>query len=131
MNNELPVENRMEKHLTIVAALQVGVSLLGILAAIIVYSILRSVSGYVDDYEAERVLRIVALWVPLFLLVVSIPGLIGGIGLFMRQSWARILVLIFSVLDLLNIPIGTAIGVYSIWVLVQNDTVKLFNQPVA
>jgi hypothetical protein len=29
MNNEIPVENKMEKHLTVVAALQVGFSLLG------------------------------------------------------------------------------------------------------
>ena len=127
MNSELPVENKMEKHLTIVAALQVGFSLLGILAAVIVYTVLRSVSTFVDDYQAERVLRIVAFWVPLFLMVISVPGLIGGIGLFMRQGWARILVLIFSVLDLFNIPIGTAIGIYTIWVLVQTDTVKLFN----
>jgi len=34
-------------------------------------------------------------------------------------------VLIISVLDLLNIPIGTAIAVYTIWVLVQDDTAKL------
>ena len=127
MNNEIPVENKMEKHLTIVAALQVGFSLLGILAAIIVYAVLRSVANFVDDHQADRVMRIVAFWVPLFLIVISVPGLIGGIGLFLRKSWARILVLIFSVLDLLNIPIGTAIGIYTIWVLVQDETVKLFS----
>jgi len=121
-------ENKMEKHLTIVAALQVGFSLLGILAAIIVYSVLHSVMHIADDPEAARVLTIVARWVSLFLLLISVPGLIGGIGLFMKKSWARILVLIISVLDLLNIPIGTAVAVYTIWVLVQDDTVKLFTE---
>jgi len=118
-------ENKMEKHLTVVAALQVGFSILGILAAIIVYTVLRSVIHIADDPEAARILAIVARWVSLFLLIISIPGLIGGIGLFMKKSWARILVLIISVLDLLNIPIGTAIAVYTIWVLVQDDTAKL------
>jgi len=118
-------ENKMEKHLTVVAALQVGFSILGILAAIIVYTVLRSVIHIADDPEAARILSIVARWVSLFLLIISIPGLIGGIGLFMKKSWARILVLIISVLDLLNIPIGTAIAVYTIWVLVQDDTAKL------
>ena len=28
--------------------------------------------------------------------------------------------------ELLNIPIGIAIGIYSIWVLVQDETAKLF-----
>jgi len=125
MNNEIAAENKMEKHLTIVAALQVGFSLLGILAAIIVYTVLHSVMHITDDPEVERVLPIVARWVSLFLLIISIPGLIGGIGLFMKKSWARILVLIISVLDLLNIPIGTAVAVYTIWVLVQDDTAKL------
>ncbi|MBT8387349.1 MAG: hypothetical protein KJO12_08040 [Ignavibacteria bacterium] len=118
-------ENKMEKHLTVVAALQVGFSILGILAAIIVYTVLRSVIHMADDPEAARILAIVARWVSLFLLIISIPGLIGGIGLFMKKSWARILVLIISVFDLLNIPIGTAIAVYTIWVLVQDDTAKL------
>ncbi|GBD88431.1 hypothetical protein BMS3Abin03_02367 [bacterium BMS3Abin03] len=128
MNNQIPVENKMEKHLTVVAALQVGFSLLGILAAIIVYTVLRSVVGFVEEPEGEKVLMLVATWVPLFLIIVSIPGLIGGIGLFMKQRWARILVLVISVLDLLNIPVGTAVAVYSIWVLVQEDTVKLFTE---
>jgi len=118
-------ENKMEKHLTVVAALQVGFSILGILAAIIVYTVLRSVMHIADDPEAARILAIVARWVSLFLLIISIPGLIGGIGLFMKKSWARILVLIISVLDLLNIPFGTAIAIYTIWVLVQDDTAKL------
>ena len=36
------------------------------------------------------------------------------------------LVLVLSVFDLINIPIGTIVGVYSIWVLVREDTVELF-----
>jgi len=127
MNNKIPFENKMEKHITVIAALQVGFSLLGILTAIVVYIVLHNIMYITDDPETVHVLNIVARWVSLFLLLVSIPGLIGGIGLFMKKNWARILVLIISVFDLLNIPLGTIIAVYSIWVLVQDDTVKLFD----
>jgi len=120
-------ENKMEKHVTVVASLQVGFSALGILAAIIVFVAIRNVWAIVDDYEAQRVLKIVAAWVPLFLIIISLPGLIAGIGLFLRQGWARILTLIVAALGLLNIPIGTALGIYTIWVLVQPETTKLFN----
>jgi hypothetical protein len=122
------MENKMEKHLTVVAALQVGFSILGIVAAIVVYTVLMSVARFVDEREAMHVLPLVAKWVSLFLLIVSVPGLIGGIGLFMKKMWSRYLVLVISMFDLFNIPIGTAIAIYSIWVLVQDDTVKLFNQ---
>ncbi len=127
MNDEIPAENKMEKHLTVVAALQVGFSLLGIIAAIIVYTVLHNVMQIADEPEVSNVLGVIARYVSLFLLIVSIPGLIGGIGLFMNKSWARILVLIISVLSLLNIPIGTAVAIYSIWVLVQDDTIKLLD----
>ncbi len=127
MNDDIPAENKMEKHLTVVAALQVGFGLLGIIAAIIVYTVLHNVMQIADEPETSRVLSIIARWVSLFLLIVSVPGLIGGIGLFMNKSWARILVLIISVLSLLNIPIGTAVAIYSIWVLVQDDTIKLLD----
>ena len=120
-------ENKMEKHLTVVASLQVGFSALGIIAAIVVFVVLKNVWAIVDDYEAERVLKIVAAWLPLFLIILSLPGLVGGIGLFLRQGWARILTLIVAALGLLNIPIGTALGIYTIWVLVQSETTKLFN----
>jgi len=33
---------------------------------------------------------------------------------------------VLSVPGLLNFPIGTAIGIYSIWVLVQDETARLF-----
>jgi len=120
-------ENKMEKHLTIVAAIQAGFSIFGILIAVVVYTVLMNVAGFVNEEEAVYVLPIVARWVAIFFLVISIPGLVGGIGLFMRKSWARILIIILSVIELLNIPIGTAIAIYSIYVLVQDDTVKLLN----
>jgi hypothetical protein len=41
-------------------------------------------------------------------------------------SWARYLIIVVAALGCLNIPIGTLKGVYSLWVLLQDDTVKLF-----
>ncbi|HRX12744.1 MAG TPA: hypothetical protein P5210_13880, partial [Draconibacterium sp.] len=58
--------------------------------------------------------------------ILSIPGIIAGIGLLKRKEWARILTLILSVLSLVNFPIGTAIGAYSIWAMVQPEVIELF-----
>ena len=66
-----------------------------------------------------------------FFIILSIPEVIGGIGLLKRKSWARILVLVLAATDLIFIPIGTAIGVYSIWVLLQDETVQLFTRDQA
>ena len=117
----------MEGHVRTVASLHIALSILGFLLSIVIYSVLNLIGNFVDDKEAEFVLSIVANVVAILLFVLAIPGLIGGIGLFNHKEWARILVLIVSALKLLNFPIGTAVGVYSIWVLVQRETTELFS----
>ncbi len=118
----------MEKHINIVASLRIGFSILGILIGVLFFTVLYFIGDLVDDEEAELVLTIIANVLVVMIIILSIPGIIAGIGLFKRKEWARILTLILSVLDLVNIPIGTAIGAYSIWALVQQETVELFKK---
>jgi hypothetical protein len=49
----------------------------------------------------------------------GILGVVGGIGLLARESWARVLTLAVAFVSLIDIPFGTAIGIYSIWVLLS------------
>lgn len=116
----------MERHINVIAALRIGFSILGLLIGVLIYVILYFVGDFADDLEAETILAIVANVIIVVFIVLSIPGIIAGIGLFKRKEWARILTLILSVLDLFNIPVGTAIGVYSIWALVQPEVVEQF-----
>ena len=83
--------------------------------------------------SAIVVLGLFILWailpgIGLLVGILCVLGIIGGIGLFARRNWARILVLILSAIDLVNFPLGTALGIYSIWVLVQQDTVTLMQK---
>lgn len=43
--------------------------------------------------------------------------LAAGVGLMRFRSWARSLVFVLSFIALLNAPLGTAVGGYSLWVL--------------
>ena len=116
----------MEKHLTAVAALHVGLSILGGLIGIFIFVLLTGIGAITQEKEAFLILSTIGTGVGVFFIVLSVPGIIGGIGLFKHKEWARILVLILSAIDLLNIPFGTALGIYSIWVLVHQDTIRLF-----
>jgi len=44
-------------------------------------------------------------------------ALIAGYGLLNRRPWGRIVAIIAAVLALLKFPIGTALGIYTLWVL--------------
>lgn len=116
----------MKDHVTVVAILRIGFALLILLAAVIVF--VGTVGGGLisGDPEAIRITSIVGTVVGGGLAVLSVPGLVAGIGLLRRWSWARWLSLVLAVLDLLFIPIGTVYGIYAIWVLMQDETEALF-----
>jgi hypothetical protein len=42
------------------------------------------------------------------------------------RPWARLLMIVLSALDLLHFPFGTALGIYGLIVLLNEDTRKLF-----
>ena len=119
-------ENRMEKHVTLVAAINIGFGILGVIFALFVFFGVMLGNAFIDDYEVRKILPLIGTVVALFLLVTSIPEIIGGFGLLKRRPWARILILIVACLDLLWIPIGTIIGIYELWVLLQDETIQLF-----
>ena len=118
----------MERHINVVAALQIGYSILGLLIGTVVFILFYFIGDFVDEQEAKIVLPIIANVVITIVVILSIPGIIAGIGLFKRKEWARILTLVISVLHLLSFPLGTAVGVYSIWALVQPENVEAFKE---
>ena len=62
-----------------------------------------------------------------FLLAISLPGLIAGIGLLNFKPWARILAIVLCAINLINIPFGTAMGIYGLWALLNKETEALFS----
>ena len=52
--------------------------------------------------------------------------LLCGYGFYKRKSWARIYGLVLCGFGLINIPFGTLIAIYGIWVLIKSETAQLF-----
>ena len=117
----------MKKHVTVVAAIQIGFAILGLIIAVAIFFVMSFARSQVGgDETAEMVLGFLTVSLPILFGFLSTLGLIGGIGLLAYKPWARYIVIVVSALGCLNIPIGTLKGVYALWVLLQDDTVKLF-----
>jgi hypothetical protein len=54
-------------------------------------------------------------------LLVTLPSILGGIAVLNGKNWGMVLLMISGCISLLNIPIGTAKGVYTIWVFVEDN----------
>ena len=48
----------------------------------------------------------------------AIAGVIAGWGLMARCPWARMLAIVLGCISLIHFPLGTALGIYTLWVLV-------------
>ena len=121
----------MKKHITVVGAIHIGFGVLVLFAALIVFVVLIGTGVLVLSIEGDElpltIMASVAVFVTIILGVLSIPEIIGGIGVLKHKNWARYLVIVIAIFNLFNIPLGTAIGIYSIWVLMQDETENLFN----
>lgn len=121
--------SKMKKHITLVGSLQIGFSTIGLMAAVAVFVALTFARHLTEDDEVPQiVLGFLSISIPVLLGFLSILGLIGGIGVLVYKTWARYLVIVLATLGCVNIPFGTAKGVYTIWVLIQDETVKLFSK---
>ncbi len=115
----------MEQHIKILGIMNIAwgaISALGGLAILILfggaYLIMEIVSR--QQSTAATALPFIAMIgaaISLLLLLLSAPSIIAGIGLLRRKSWAKTLAIVLSVLHLFNIPLGTALGIYGLWVL--------------
>ena len=124
----------METHVKVLAILYIAFSALFLLAAMVLMLVLGGASAIVgttappeDAAIALPILGITGAALSMFLVALSLPGLIVGIGILKRANWARILGIVLSALHLINIPFGTILGAYGLWVLLHTDTERLFS----
>ena len=99
---------------SLIGTLHIVLGSLGLLAAAIVFFVLGSAGLISGNPTAMAVLGSIGGSVSLFLLLLSLPGLIGGIALLRGAGWAPVLLTVVSVLNLLNIPLGTAVGIFTL-----------------
>lgn len=119
-------QDQIHRHIQLLGTLHIVLGILGVIAAFIAYMAI-SVGGIISgDAKAISITQIVGIAVGSFLLFLSLPGIIGGWGIMKYKYWAKILLLVLGFLNLLNFPFGTALGVYTIWVLMNDQTDKFF-----
>jgi uncharacterized membrane protein (DUF2068 family) len=57
----------------------------------------------------------------------AIPHLVAGIGLLRLKPWARPLGMVLCTFSLLNVPLGTAVGLYGLSVLMSPEADEVFS----
>ena len=120
----------MEQHIRILSILFIIFGILGLVAALAFFLLGAGAVATILAQDQSKEAQVGAAWtggcvtfVAALFGLISIPSIIAGWGLSKRKRWARILTIVLAILSLPHIPIGTAIGVYAL-VIMFNDEAK-------
>ena len=131
-------KNRVQEHARLLGILWMAYTALNVVGGIILIVISNTLFGRFSQAgpppEVTSWLRPLLTGIAWLILAKAAASLIAGWGLLQREPWGRILALVVGFISLFNVPIGTALGVYTLWVLLparSDEEYRVFSQPQA
>jgi len=129
--------NRVQEHIRFIAVLWLALAVIEIIGATVLLILgnvlfphINELPGAPPDVPAGFLSSLFCA-IGVAILIKAGASFLAGWGLLQRERWARILTLVLSFLALLNFPLGTALGVYSLWVLLPQESEREYEQEVA
>jgi hypothetical protein len=118
-----PSDGRVNRHVRLLAVLWMAMGGLRLFAAAAFYMMGHFIFVRIPmPFLPERFLGGIMTLVASFYLFKAILAFVAGWGLLEVQSWARMFTLVLGFLALLLPPVGTALGVYTLWVLLPEQS---------
>jgi hypothetical protein len=102
------------------AVILIGGGVLMVLANTLFGHLMRNMGPFGPDTNAPNFptfLQPLLSFIGLALVIKAMAGIAAGVGIIQRADWARTLAIVVACVSLLSMPFGTAIGIYTLWVL--------------
>ena len=116
-------ENTYKTHQKILGALLIAYGAINFTGGIVLLGALNIVQIFVHEIEVIQLVALFSRLIGGILLALSLPAIVAGIGYIQEKEWSKTLGLGVGIVYLLLFPIGTIIGIYSIWLNAQ-DIIK-------
>src|SRR5450432_1019863 len=116
-----PRRSRVQEHVRLLAILWFAFSALNALGGVILFILANTLFLHLHEMGAPEAptafLHPFLAFIGILIIIKGAVGFLAGWGLLQRESWGRILVLILAFISLISPPFGTALGIYTLWVL--------------
>lgn len=120
-------QDRLTRHLNLLGVLWITLSSMRLLGG----GVILLVAGFIPIGGSEASIRNLIYMLVLFLggaiVALAVAGGLAGWGLMQRITWARSLALTVAFLSLLEVPFGTALSVYTLWVLMPEEAARAYD----
>ena len=114
--------SRLQNHLSTLGTLWVVVGVLFLLPALGLFFASGAAHFVVHDNEVVRTLGpLLFTIIGSTFLLIAVGGILVGMGLRDRKPWARVVAIVLGVIALFHPPVGTALGIYTLWVLMSDE----------
>jgi hypothetical protein len=122
------VRNIMHTHIKIVGWLNIIFAMISIIGALCLSAVLTGSGLISNDQTAITVLGIISSVAVGTSILFSIPEIVAGIGVLKYKPWARILMIILGIFDLLAFPLilPALFGIYTLWVMLNSESQQIF-----
>jgi hypothetical protein len=120
-----PQPSRLVRHLSVLGILWIVFSALRLIpgVALMVFSHTNFPFALLPLPAALRMTLVPFLGVVGLLMAgFAVLGVAAGWGLMTHQPWARMLAIVLGCISLIHLPFGTALGIYTLWVLLPAGT---------
>lgn len=112
-----PAGSRISQHGKLLGMLWLAYSLLVALIGCVLLIVTNTVILNITQHGAPPFLHPLLSMVAILIFAKAALDFVAGYGLMQRAGWGRVVALIAGFLSLFNMPFGTALGIYTLWVL--------------
>jgi hypothetical protein len=112
----MPVQGRIAGHVRLLGILWIAVSVFRMVPGVVLL-VLANPEAPIFPPDVPGFLLPLLRALGMCFLVAGTAGIAAGWGLVARQHWARMLAIVLGCIGLLDMPFGTALGIYTFWVL--------------
>ena len=129
-----PRANRVQEHVRLLGILWLAYSAFHLVGGLVLRVLAGTLFAHPERYNVAPgpiFMHSLIGAIGTLLLLKAVVGVIAGWGLRQRESWGRVLALIVAFLTLLSPPIGTALGIYTLWVLLPAESEKEYLRQTA
>lgn len=107
----------MGRHVRILGWLHVALGIFDLLLGMAAFGILSGIGVVSGDPHAFGVMSLIGGFAGAFMLLMAIPNLLCGLGLLRNWGgWVIVLAVILGLINVMNVPVGTAIALYTFWI---------------
>lgn len=107
----------MGRHVRILGWLHIVLGVIDLLLGMMAFGIMSGIGAVSGDPVAFGTMSVIGGFAGAMMLLMALPNLLCGLGLLRNWGgWVIVLAVVLGLVNLMNIPIGTAIAVYTFWI---------------